>query len=102
MYPSIQNRSTGSRPRPRSSSPQANLGRPQPHTSPSEATAAYAGHALRRLNGISRTYAGYDVASPDVIADIKTMCYFNDLQLISFQAYRGQTILAQWQGPPVP
>ena len=24
------------------------------------------------------------------------MCYFNDLQIVALQAYRGQTILAQW------
>ena len=64
--------------------------------SPAEGTAAYAAHALRRLNGISRKYAGYDVAGRDAVADVKTMCYFNDLRLISLQAYRGQTILAQW------
>jgi len=70
--------------------------RPEPRKSPSEACAAYAGHALRRLNGISRKYAGYEAASSTTVADVKTMCYFDDLKLIYLQACRGQTVLAQW------
>ena len=91
-----QSRSMSSQPHSRPPAPRASQGRPQPRASKSEATAAYAAHALRRLNGISRKYAGYDVAGPEIIADVKTMCYFNDLQLLTLQAYRGETILAQW------
>lgn len=89
-------RSMSFRPRSRSSAPQASPARPELRMSPSEACAAYAGHALRRLNGISRKYAGSDAATSTTVADIKTMCYFDDLKLIYLQACRGQTILAQW------
>lgn len=96
MNQHTHSRSMSSQPRQRPPAPRTSQERPQARISKSEATAAYAGHALRRLNGISRKYAGYDVASPETIADVKTMCYFNDLQLLTLQAYRGETILAQW------
>lgn len=91
-----QNSSRSYQQRSRASAPQARSRRPEPRRSPSEASAAYAEHALRRLNGISRKYSGWDVADSAAVADVKTMCYFDDLNLIYLQAYRGQTILAQW------
>jgi hypothetical protein len=48
------------------------------------------------MNGISRKYGGYHAATPAIIADIKTMCHFDDLKLIYFQACRGKTVVAQW------
>ena len=61
-----------------------------------DAAAAYAAHALRRLNGISRHFAGYDVADANATADIQAMCQFNDLRNITLQAYIRDTALAEW------
>ena len=68
----------------------------KPRRSTGDAAAAYATHALRRLNGISRHFSGTIVANADIVADIRVMCQFDDLRNITLQAFLRETALAEW------